>query len=106
VAIRHAVELTLVFPGVLARPADFSTGPQAARFLVPPDTMAESGQCRAARQRAPRLLEFAFQIGRKIRNSRWWELNPQPRLYESRALPLSYIGGTPGQIIEDNAYHA
>jgi hypothetical protein len=24
--------------------------------------------------------------------SRWWDLNPQPRLYESRALPLSYIG--------------
>ena len=25
-------------------------------------------------------------------DSRWWDLNPQPRLYESRALPLSYIG--------------
>lgn len=25
-------------------------------------------------------------------HSRWWDLNPQPRLYESRALPLSYIG--------------
>ena len=24
--------------------------------------------------------------------SRWRDLNPQPRLYESRALPLSYIG--------------
>lgn len=24
--------------------------------------------------------------------SRCWELNPEPRLYESRALPLSYIG--------------
>jgi hypothetical protein len=25
-------------------------------------------------------------------HSRWRDLNPQPRLYESRALPLSYIG--------------
>ena len=24
--------------------------------------------------------------------SRWWDLNPQPPLYESGALPLSYIG--------------
>ena len=27
-------------------------------------------------------------------NSRWWDLNPQPPLYESGALPLSYIGVT------------
>ena len=32
----------------------------------------------------------AFEKGR----SRCWELNPEPRLYESRALPLSYIGAT------------
>ena len=24
--------------------------------------------------------------------SRWWDSNPQPPLYESGALPLSYIG--------------
>ena len=24
--------------------------------------------------------------------SRWWDLNPRPLLYESIALPLSYIG--------------
>ena len=24
--------------------------------------------------------------------SRWWGLNPRPLLYESTALPLSYIG--------------
>ena len=30
--------------------------------------------------------------------SRWWDLNPQPPLYESGALPLSYIGG--GEIAE------
>lgn len=29
---------------------------------------------------------------RRNRKSRWRDLNPQPRLYESRALPLSYIG--------------
>src|ERR1041385_1998012 len=29
---------------------------------------------------------------RVLRHSRWRDLNPQPRLYESRALPLSYIG--------------
>ncbi len=28
--------------------------------------------------------------------SRCWELNPEPRLYESRALPLSYIGTVAG----------
>jgi hypothetical protein len=28
----------------------------------------------------------------RINDSRWWDSNPQPRLYESRALPLSYIG--------------
>ena len=27
------------------------------------------------------------------KQSRWWDLNPQPPLYESGALPLSYIGG-------------
>ena len=26
--------------------------------------------------------------------SRWWDSNPQPQLYESCALPLSYIGST------------
>src|SRR5262249_28665237 len=30
--------------------------------------------------------------------SRWWDSNPQPPLYESGALPLSYIGG-PIQIL-------
>lgn len=28
----------------------------------------------------------------RTENSRWRDLNSQPRLYESRALPLSYIG--------------
>ena len=28
-------------------------------------------------------------------DSRWRDSNPQPRLYESRALPLSYIGDDP-----------
>jgi hypothetical protein len=31
-----------------------------------------------------------------IKKSRWRESNPQPQLYESCALPLSYIGINPG----------
>ncbi len=30
--------------------------------------------------------------GRGGPDSRWWDSDPRPRLYESRALPLSYIG--------------
>ena len=36
---------------------------------------------------------------RRQKNSRWWDLNPQPRLYESRALPLSYIGVRQSRIL-------
>lgn len=32
-------------------------------------------------------------VGRGPTPDRERELNPQPRLYESRALPLSYLGG-------------
>ena len=31
-----------------------------------------------------------------LTKSREWELNPQPPLYESGALPLSYFGGRAG----------
>ncbi len=28
----------------------------------------------------------------KRKGSRWWDLNPRPTVYETVALPLSYIG--------------
>ncbi len=37
-------------------------------------------------------VSHPLQIPAICRESRRWELNPQPQLYESCALPLSYVG--------------
>src|SRR5262245_38896177 len=44
----------------------------------------------------------AFTLPDFALKSRWWDLNPQPPLYESGALPLSYIG----TICEQSDTHA
>ena len=49
--------------------------------------LADSHAPDRKRRRAASLGLAALRV-----ESRWWDLNPQPPLYESGALPLSYIG--------------
>lgn len=62
-----------------------------ASAAAPRPTTCVAGSVRGGNRRgaSPNHAEAAEP---PAEGSRWWELNPQPRLYESRALPLSYIG--------------
>lgn len=71
--------------------------PKQGRSELPParrlENRSRAGHSCPSVTRRVRVARSNRAVSVVLENSRRWDLNPRPQLYESRALPLSYAGG-------------